>query len=326
MFEAYKRKAQALLPAKAFIRADRGSRLFMTDANRFADPEAVLRVLEENGFTAEIRGGCVAFSPASVIPEMVEAMKTDAGRGKSEAALTRYLHERDAEALRLGDAEHHAAIAALIDKRRVKMKLTYLGHSCFRLENSQGHTCVTDPFDAHVGYPVPACHADIVTVSHGHGDHNYTAELTGEKTVFTAPGTYEKCGFTITGYPSFHDDAQGAKRGLNTIFRIEADGLRVVHLGDLGHMPDDALIDALAGADVLLVPIGGFYTINTKQAVEIINRIKPKLTVGMHFKAAGNSFPITDASEFIRLTGARTLPSDSLDLPAAGAAIFPIPG
>lgn len=190
------------------------------------------------------------------------------------------------------------------------MKLKWHGHSCFELTLDNGAVIVTDPFDATVGYPLCEARADVALCSHGHFDHNYTASLRGAPQVITEPGEYALCGARITGVPSFHDDAGGAKRGENVIFTIEADGKKIVHLGDLGHLPDtEAQRRALSGADVLLVPIGGHFTIDTPTAVALIREVKPRAAIAMHFKNRYCQFPVSDEGEFMRLTRAQRLPN-----------------
>lgn len=315
MCDRYRAKARSILPEKAFLRFDRGSFLFITNAPLFTDEREITDRLHAAGFTAEKRGGLIAFSPTGMSPEEAAFLKTG---DRNE------LRGNIAAAMREHRAEQLSALQILEKNGRYPMKLTYLGHSCFAVENSEGAVLITDPFDGHVGYPVPDCYADAVTVSHGHGDHNYTEKLSGPKKVIAEAGRTKVCGFTVEGYPSFHDEANGTKRGNNMIYRISADGFTIVHLGDLGHLPDQALSEALAGADVLLIPIGGFYTIDTKAAVEIIRSLQPKLAIGMHYRMPGNAFPISDASEFKALTGAKETGSCSIELPCElyGAALL----
>ena len=190
------------------------------------------------------------------------------------------------------------------------MKLQWLGHSCFKVTLNDGTTLVTDPYDDTVGYPPLRVAADVVLSSHGHFDHNYFAAVTGDPEIITAPGEYLRGGARITGVPSFHDDVRGAKRGENVIFAIEADGVKLVHLGDLGHLPETpGQIAAVEGADALLIPIGGTFTIATPEAVALIERFKPRAAIAMHYKNRYCGFNVTGCEEFVRLTGARTLPN-----------------
>ena len=190
------------------------------------------------------------------------------------------------------------------------MKLKWNGHSCFTLTFANGTTFVTDPFDDTVGYPLCTVRADAALTSHGHFDHNHVQSLTGTPKVFDEPGEYELNGVRITGVASFHDPEQGALRGRNVIFIVEGDGMKIVHLGDLGHMPDETQFEAIKGADILLLPIGGTYTITTEQAAELIAQAKPRAAVAMHFQNEYCKFPITDEKEFVRLTGAERMPNE----------------
>ena len=190
------------------------------------------------------------------------------------------------------------------------MKLKWHGHSCFEITLDNGGVIITDPFDASVGYPLCTAKADVALSSHGHFDHNYFDSLKGDFQVINTEGVHEALGARITGVPTFHDDAGGAKRGSNLIFVIEADGVRLAHLGDLGHLPETpAQIEALTGLDVMLIPVGGHFTIDTPQAVAIVERFKPRAAIAMHFRNAYCGFPITDEKEFLRLTGGTTLPN-----------------
>ena len=190
------------------------------------------------------------------------------------------------------------------------MKLKWLGHSCFEITLNNGKVLVTDPYDETVGYPPLHVRADAVLSSHAHFDHNYFAAVEGDPRIVNQAGSFEVCGAKVTAVPTWHDDACGAKRGSNLIFVIEADGLRVAHLGDLGHLPEtDGQKAALTGLDAMLIPIGGFFTIDTPQAVSIIETFKPRCAIAMHFRNKYCGFTISDSSEFIRLTGAQALPN-----------------
>ena len=191
------------------------------------------------------------------------------------------------------------------------MKLKWLGHSCFELTLDNGKVLVTDPYDPSVGYPPLKARADAALSSHGHHDHNFFDALEGDPVIVNTAGVHEVCGARITGVPSCHDDAEGSKRGQNLIFVIEADGLKIAHLGDLGHLPQtEEQKAALAGLDLMLIPIGGFYTIDTPAAVRIIEACKPRCAIAMHFANDWCHFPISDEAEFVRLTGAARLPNE----------------
>ena len=191
------------------------------------------------------------------------------------------------------------------------MKIKWLGHACFKLTCSGGECVVTDPFDPSVGYGELNETADILTVSHGHHDHCFTEGVKRAKLTVVRAGEYVCGGVKITALPCFHDDCKGAKRGSNLIVKIQADGQTAVHLGDLGHMPDKAQLEFIKGADALLIPIGGFYTIDTKTALEIIDLARPRSAVAMHFSNDFCRFPISSAEEFIKSSGARIIKGEA---------------
>lgn len=155
------------------------------------------------------------------------------------------------------------------------MKITYHGHACFTVE-SNGYSIVLDPYKDTKGFKDVELTANDVICSHEHFDHGYREGVT------IIPNS--KKVFNVTTVKSFHDDAQGAKRGLNDITILEAEGKRVAHLGDLGHMLSEEQAEALQNLDVLMIPVGGFFTIDPKQAVEIIKQLNPKTVIPMHYK------------------------------------------
>ncbi len=180
------------------------------------------------------------------------------------------------------------------------MKIQWLGHACFAILLENGKTIVTDPFDRSVGYPQPGLAADYVTVSHDHFDHSAVKEVPGSPAVVRKEGRHTFGEIAFTGVPSFHDDVRGAKRGKNTIFVIEAEGLRVCHLGDLGHVPDDGQVERIGSVDVLMVPVGGFYPIGPGEAEKVVEKIGPRYVLPMHYKTDYLDFPISPAGDFLK--------------------------
>lgn len=167
------------------------------------------------------------------------------------------------------------------------MDITYLGHSSFRLKAKEA-AVVTDPFDSKmVGLKYSGVEGDIVTISHNHEDHNQAGSVTGARKVIDGPGEYEVMGVSFIGLRSFHDTKNGEERGENTIFVIEADGLRLVHLGDLGHPLSQELIEDIGDIDILMVPVGGEYTIGPKEAGDIVRELQPKIILPMHYQTPG---------------------------------------
>lgn len=163
------------------------------------------------------------------------------------------------------------------------MEIKYIGQSSFFIKTKTAKI-VTDPFNPQmVGLKYPKQEADIITVSHGHGDHNYVEGVKEGGLVIDWPGEFEKNQVRITGYQSFHDKKQGEERGINTIFKFESEDMSILHCGDLGHVLDQSMVETIGGVDILLIPVGGFYTINPEEAVKVINEIEPSIVIPMHY-------------------------------------------
>ena len=191
------------------------------------------------------------------------------------------------------------------------MELKWLGHACFQLKSAEGVSLVTDPFNDRVGYPVPRVHADIVTESHQHGDHNYADELTGEPRIIASGGVVEINGVLIRGVDTFHDNEGGAKRGGNIVFVLQMDGIVFCHLGDLGHELSEEQAREIGPVDVLMIPVGGFYTIDAEIAARVCDRLKPALTIPMHYRNEQCQFPIDGVEPFIELAGGTNASTES---------------
>ena len=190
------------------------------------------------------------------------------------------------------------------------MNITWLGQACFKIQGKEV-TVITDPYDKTIGIKLPRLTADIVTVSHDHHDHNYLQGISGDSFIISSPGEYEVKGVFIYGIPSFHDNKQGAERGLNTIYLFEFEGLKIVHLGDLGHLLTDEQLDRMQSVDVLLIPVGGVYTINAEQASEVISQIEPRIVIPMHYKIPGLKINIDGLNKFSKEMGIKE--SDTID-------------
>ncbi len=167
------------------------------------------------------------------------------------------------------------------------MEIKYLGHSSFLIKTKSAKV-ITDPFDPKItGLKFPKAEADIVTVSHMHSDHNHIHNITGPEgrapLVIDMPGEFESRGVRVFGFRSFHDDKKGEERGENILFKVEAEGVSVLHCGDLGHIPEDSFIDSIGEVDVLLVPVGGFYTIDPEAAAALVKKVEPAVVIPMHY-------------------------------------------
>ena len=196
------------------------------------------------------------------------------------------------------------------------MILRYFGHSLFTMTLESGVIVLTDPYGSFCKYPERSLDADIVTISHHHFDHDAMEIVRGKPLVLDQEGVYRPAdGIDITGILTFHDNQQGLRRGLNIVFAIAAEGLRIVHLGDLGHLPDDAQRAAIGAADLLLIPVGGTYTLDAKKAYECVELLKPRITVPMHYQTRfSGDMSIATEAEFLQLMGACSEPLMELEL------------
>ena len=163
------------------------------------------------------------------------------------------------------------------------MEITYIGHSCFKIKGKE-ITIVIDPYDPKIGYKLPKLEADILLITHGHSDHNNVEGVTVNKLVIDSPGEYETSGIFINGYDTEHDEKEGSERGKNTIYLIEMEGVKFLHLGDLGHELVQSTLEKIETVDVLMVPVGGRYTINAEKAAKVISSLEPGIVIPMHYK------------------------------------------
>lgn len=186
------------------------------------------------------------------------------------------------------------------------MHITWLGHSCFKLQDNttaSGVTLITDPYEGKIGLRAPSHEADILTISHDHYDHNNRSAVRGTPYIIDTAGEYDIKGITVTGVESFHDEKQGKERGKNIIYRIEIDGVVVTHLGDLGTELDEKQLEAIAGTDILLIPVGGKYTLDAKKAVEVVSQVEPRIVIPMHYKVKDLNMDIDGLEKFIKELG-----------------------
>jgi L-ascorbate metabolism protein UlaG (beta-lactamase superfamily) len=195
------------------------------------------------------------------------------------------------------------------------MKLTWYGHSCFKLSTAQGDV-VFDPYEPNYvpGLELPELQAELCLCSHGHGDHNYTAgvKLSGAD-----------CGLKVTKIPCFHDEKHGRLRGKNTIHIVEAEGKRVAHMGDLGHVLSPEQVAELGHIDLMLIPIGGYYTIDAATAKRVVQQVRPELVVPMHYRGEGFGFDaigtvesFTALMDNVSYVNSNQLEPDSVTTPA----------
>ncbi len=183
------------------------------------------------------------------------------------------------------------------------MTINWFGQSCFRIDAKEGSILI-DPFSKEIGLRPPKIKDDIVLVTHNHPDHNNFENLNPEAFVINTPGEYEKKGVAVRGINSFHDKSQGKERGPNTIYVIKAEDMVLCHLGDLGQEKlDEKQVEEIGDVDVLFIPVGGNYTINYKEAVDVIGQIEPKIIIPMHYKVKDLKVEIEGPEKFVKELG-----------------------
>lgn len=180
-----------------------------------------------------------------------------------------------------------------------EIKVTYYGHAMFLVQEPRVKM-VTDPFDENVGYPLPELEAEVVLISHDHFDHNNAALVKGARNVIKESAPFFMESVKIEGCRSYHDAFQGKKRGENIIFKWHMSGVTFVHMGDYGESElTGEQHEFLSETDVLMIPVGGVYTIDCRKAKEIVELIKPSIAIPMHYKTSCCQININDAGEFV---------------------------
>jgi L-ascorbate metabolism protein UlaG (beta-lactamase superfamily) len=182
------------------------------------------------------------------------------------------------------------------------MKVKYLGHSAFVITSEKGLRIITDPYKTSpsLTYGEITESADIVTVSHEHLDHCNPAAVRGNPEVVKGTGRVVVKGIEFNGVASYHDEARGRMRGNNIIFCFDLDGMRVCHLGDLGHLLDNRQVKEIGSVNILLIPVGGYYTIDARAASQVCNQLKPNVIIPMHYRTEKGIPGIVGVEEFIR--------------------------
>lgn len=197
------------------------------------------------------------------------------------------------------------------------MKIKWFGQSCFMITSENGTKVLTDPFTDMLGYKLPEIEADIVTTSHNHKDHNNVNAVKGSFEHIHRPGRFTKDGIGIKGVETFHDKTSGSKKGNNTLYNLAIDGINVCHCGDLGHILDSDQIKEIGNVDVLLLPIGGLFTINAFDATQVTKQLSPAIVIPMHYrtKALGLlGYVFSSVDKFISISGMKAKEYGELEL------------
>ena len=185
------------------------------------------------------------------------------------------------------------------------MKIKWYGHAAFLITSDQGTKIIIDPYEpgafgGQLSYGKIKDQVDIVITSHDHADHNYTKDLPGTPQVVKGSGSKTIKGISIKGIATYHDPSKGSERGANTIFTLKIDNIQLCHLGDLGHLLSDKELAEIGPVDILLIPVGGVFTIDSKEATRVAEQIKPKILIPMHFKTEKCGFPISPVEDFLK--------------------------
>lgn len=188
------------------------------------------------------------------------------------------------------------------------MEITWFGQSCFKIKGKTT-SIVIDPFDPNmIGLKLPKdLSADLLLVTHQHPDHNNTTAVSGDPIVIAGPGEYEVKGVSVTGVHSYHDNTEGSTRGKNTIYHINFEGINIVHLGDLGHHLTQEQSGGIDSVDILMVPVGGNYTIDAQEASKVVASLEPRIVVPMHFKIPGSTAEVEQVEGFLKEMGVENL-------------------
>lgn len=182
------------------------------------------------------------------------------------------------------------------------MKIKWNGHASFTITSDNGTVIVTDPYNSdnykdEFTYDIVRDRADGAIISHDHPDHSYADGLSGSPKILKGSGEIK--GIAVSGINTWHDNSGGSKRGKNTVFSFNVDGISICFLGDLGHILSQDQIEAMGPVDIMLVPVGGTYTLDADMASRLIEKVKPKVVIPMHFRTKKCSFPIADVEAFL---------------------------
>jgi L-ascorbate metabolism protein UlaG (beta-lactamase superfamily) len=185
------------------------------------------------------------------------------------------------------------------------MKIKWYGHSAFMITSDHGVKIITDPYESggyggQLSYGQIKDQADIVSISHDHADHNDIKSLSGSPDIVKNSGSQTAKGISIKGISTYHDSSRGSERGTNTVFTFSIDGMKICHLGDLGHILDKKDLSEIGPVDILLIPVGGYFTIDPKEATKVAEQIKPRVLIPMHFKTDQCGFPIAPVEDFLK--------------------------
>lgn len=321
----------------ALRRSEDANALFATDLPLLADAADFCRLAEKHGWRTWIHGGWLLLDKLPNPPDMptkipdapgelgcclsllarhpddtadgtlLRALLKSADAG--DQAMEKYcrmLHRDLAARLRTHNPLPGRLLPYLCRAQRKdgkSMIISCMGHAKFVIELDNGLRIVTDPYDASCGYPVTANPADVVLVSHQHHDHNAVETIPGNPRVIDRAGDFDLGGgAAVRAIEAYHDEQQGKLRGKTLLFCLKAEGLTVMHLGDLGHMLTTEQRLLLGSADIVMLPVGGYYTMDANMAKQVADVLHARVILPMHYKTEANaSWPIAPVADFLRL-------------------------
>ena len=182
----------------------------------------------------------------------------------------------------------------------MSITIEWLGHACFRITGKDGKRILIDPYDDSLGYRIPDYSCEVLLISHDHFDHAAEQFVPSEHVTIKKAGRFEAEGIVIQAKSFPHDEAGGVKRGKTLAFRFEVDGVVFGHLGDMGAIPTPAEMDFFRGVQALMIPVGGYFTIDASAATKITAGIKPAYVFPMHYKTRAVTLPISNVDDFLK--------------------------
>lgn len=192
------------------------------------------------------------------------------------------------------------------------MEIQWYGQSLFQItttkSNKERVRIIIDPYNGDYGLKVPKLKGDILLITHQHKDHNNVKAVSGNPFLIEGPGEYEVRGIMIEGIHSFHDKSQGKERGENTIYTIETEGIKLSHMGDFGEEElNNEQLEEMGDIDILMIPVGGIYTISAKEARRIVSQIEPKIVIPMHYAIPGLKLKLDSLKKFLDAFGLKKI-------------------
>jgi len=202
----------------------------------------------------------------------------------------------------------------------VFMNIIWKGQSFFVIdvkgrENGVVRVAI-DPYDNKLGLRVPNIEADILLISHAHSDHSNAKAISGRPFTIDSTGEYEVKDVFVKGISAFHDSTEGKERGNVIVYKIEAEGLKLCHLSDLGQKElSPEQLESIGEVDILMIPVASEHSLDAKMASQIISQIEPRIVIPMHYKLPKLKVNLDGVEKFLKVMGAEdTKPEKKLKI------------